>query len=114
MWCCRSCQNLPLAPQGDSQHATWVEDPGILGANIVQTSGRLSEAPAAWASCLGKWPGLLGAASCPILEAVKAGTELEPALSCTTSSLHSALLPPGRRGARAGGKRGVVMSNNSC
>lgn len=38
IWRCQSCQNPPLALQGYSQHATGVEDPGILGANIVKMS----------------------------------------------------------------------------
>lgn len=89
----RAAKTLPLAPRGDSQHATWVEDPGILGANIVQMGRRLAEAPAAWAPCLGKWPGLSGARTCPASKATKASAVYDPAFTCTPSNLHSALRP---------------------
>lgn len=93
IWCCHSCQNPPLALRGDSQHATWVEDPGILGANNVQMGRRLAKAPTAWASCLGKWPELSGASAWPASESTKASAARDPAFTCSPFSHALCALP---------------------
>lgn len=108
IWCRQSCQNPPLAPRGDSQRTAWVEDPGILGASTVHMGRRPVEAPIARAPCLGKRPGLLGAPTCPAPEATRASAAL-PSLA-PSPALHSARLPAGRRGARAGGRGGGTVT----
>lgn len=108
IWRYQSCQNPPLAPQGDSQHAARVEDPGILGASFAQMCRRLSEAPAAGLPAWGS-----GQASVAM-----------PPPSPAPSNPHSALLPQreelGRKGTQCavlpavGFVPGTMLSASQC
>lgn len=52
-----SSWSLVLAPRGDIRHAARVDNPGILGATVIQMGRRLSEAHTGRAPRPGKWPG---------------------------------------------------------
>ena len=76
-----SSWSLVPAPRGDIRHAARVDSPGILGATVIQTGRRLSEAHT------GRAP-LLGGTCSPRLSSHK-----PPLFTCTPSNLCCALLP---------------------